>query len=72
MAFFSSTFPIIPVHFPEPSSYFTIFNDSSEKKIKCTLKNISDINLKVKIGEKSIVILGRANHSSKVNYFYSY
>lgn len=37
-----------------------------KKEIKCTLKKISDIYLKVKIGEKSIVILGHANHSSKV------
>lgn len=48
-----------------------LFNDSSEKKkeIKCTLKNISDIYLKVKIGEKSIVILGHANHYSKLFLF---
>lgn len=37
-----------------------------EKEIKCTLKKMSDIYIKVKIGEKSIVILEHSNHSSKV------
>lgn len=37
-----------------------------KKEIKCTLKKIFDIYLKVKIGKKSIVILGHANHSSEV------
>lgn len=41
-------------------------NFKKKKEIKCALRKIFDIYLKVKIGEKSVVILGHANHSSKI------
>ena len=59
----SHYFPVLPCTF---IIFYYFLMILKKKEIKCTLKKIFDIYLKVKIGEKSIIILGHDNHFSKV------